>query len=197
MVVKNVGFSGLFSKVSSIDPSRVKYDSQKTLSEKLSEHRNDDVGIKFSYPEEMLIYYYSPEEEKQNFEIDNSLLPIDSINFSLIPDLSEEGTEFHDGLNIRIVYYPYDQRLISPYIEDILKNDGSEPYESVAKRDTLKEKAVIKESYCCYGGDTTTYHFFTKQNKYYVKLTVSFAGPDKDKFKVIAEKILDSLEFID
>ena len=55
------------------------------------------------------------------------------------------GTEFHDGLWIRLSYYTYDLS-IEPNLEKILSQTGSNPYESTAGGIFLKGKLQLKST---------------------------------------------------
>ena len=171
---------------------RISFDF-KALSNDFTEYNNENFGLKFAYPAEMQVNYLSSEEIK-NTAIVNELLPVNMGYFLLDPEPDIRGTEFHDGLLISLSYYLYDISIESN-LKKILSQSGAEPYESTGKLVYLQGKQVVEERYCCYGGDTRTYHFFTKNKKYYVKFAISSAGPEKEKFDMISEKILQSLEF--
>lgn len=173
---------------------RIQFNFQKILSENFQTYRNEEIGLKFNYPKDMKIQRYTPEEIKE-ITMSNDLLPIDRTVFSLNPKPWVTGTEFHDGLIIILAYYQYEKQVVDQLLIEISNRDGSDPYESTAQKGLLNGKSVTIENYCCYGGDSTTYHFFTKSNKYYVKIEFLSAGPDKDKFDIVADKILTSLEF--
>ena len=175
-------------------PERIQFDFQEILSENFQEYVNVDIGLKFDYPKEIKMHHYTP-DELENITMSGDLLPFDGMTLLLNPKPWVTGIEFHDGLLITLTYYQYEKQIVDPILIEISNRDGFDNYESTAQKGFLNGKSVIIEHYCCYGGDSTTYHFFTNNNKYYVRIEVSTAGPDKDKFEVIARRILNSLEF--
>lgn len=174
-------------------PKRVTYDFNKFSTEDFIVFKSQKIGFALRHPKEMKVYYHNPSEN--NNYLYNDLKFTEYINLSLTSQLAE-GVELFDGLSIDIYYYQNQGKLtIESAIPKMDQNEYPREGDIILKEDLFINKIKItKALICCWGGGHTDYYFTTENGNWFIIISIFSAGPDKEKFIQLADKILQSLE---
>lgn len=171
------------------------FDFEKIMNNKFLIWKNEEVGFSIKYPAEVTIYQYKSREIKERYPAIEGLVLAGAVNFSLVSQLAE-GTELFDGLSIDVLSYKnFNKVSLEQIVPQETKRSYAEEGGVISRQKvTINSLEGLKIITCCWGGKEPSYYFITKNNEYILKIDIFSVGPDKEKFDLIANKIIQSLE---